>query len=173
MLLENGLGFSTGKVGLLIIWRPLAFSITAPLGAYLTVRTGERLSGVTGALIVMLSMFALAAIGVGTTELFIGFALALSGIGLGLSAPAMTATVAGAVDLDDLGVAGATQQLIVQVGTVAGIQVMQTVQKATEGTRGLIESFGVAYYVGAGACLLAAVCALFVRTNPTELRVRR
>ncbi len=171
LLLQNGLGYSTGEVGLLVIFRPLAFSITAPLAAHVTVRAGARFSGITGALIVGGSMLALAAIGLGSSVWWIGFALALSGIGLGISSPAMTATVASAVDMGDLGVAGATQQLVVQVGTVAGIQVMQTVQKSMEDSKGLIESYGVAYYLGAAMCVVAAVCAIFIRREPLDADV--
>ena len=40
----------------------------------------------------------------------------------------MAATIANAVDERDLGVAGAAQQMMTQVGVVAGIQIMQTVQ---------------------------------------------
>ncbi len=97
-------------------------------------------------------------------------ALALSGMGLGISAPAMTATVANAVDDADLGVAGAMQQLTVQVGAVIGIQVMQTVQQARE-PAGLVASFRLAYLVGAGVCLLAVLAALFIQPTRGQERV--
>jgi hypothetical protein len=48
---------------------------------------------------------------------------------------------------------------------IAGIQIMQTVQVSQEGAHGLIESYGTAYLVGAGVCVLAALCALGVRSR--------
>jgi MFS family permease len=107
-------------------------------------------------------MLVLASLDEGSSAFVIAVALALSGMGLGISAPAMTATVANAVDDADLGVAGAMQQLTVQVGAVIGIQVMQTVQQARE-PDGLVASFQVAYLVGAGVCLLAVLAALFIQ----------
>jgi predicted MFS family arabinose efflux permease len=162
VLLEDGLGIATATVGLLIIARPLAFAVAAPAAGHVTMRVGERVSGVSGAVIVAASMVLLAAIGMGTTYWFIAVALALSGIGLGISSPALGATVANAVRDDELGTAGALQQLMTQVGAVVGVQVMQGVQQATEGS-GLIASYGYAYYVGGAVALLGAVCALAVR----------
>lgn len=165
VLLEDVLGYTTGEVGLLIIARPLAFSLAAPTAGFVTVRTGERWSGAVGAAIVGVSMVGLAAIGPGSSPLFIVGALALSGIGLGVSSPAMSATVANAVDDDDLGAAGALQQLMVQVGAVVGVQVMQSIQSATEDSAGLVASYGNAYLVGAVMCGLAVLAALTIRSG--------
>jgi EmrB/QacA subfamily drug resistance transporter len=165
VLLEDGLGYSTAFVGLLVIARPLAFSIAAPTAGYVTVRIRERVAGMAGAVVVFASMLLLARIDTNATPAFIVLALALSGIGLGVSAPAMTATVANAVPDDELGVAAALQQLMTQVGSVVGIQVMQTVQASTESSSGLIGSYANAYYVGAVAALLAVGAAAFVRPS--------
>jgi hypothetical protein len=107
----------------------------------------------------------LSAVGLRTSDVFIVAALALSGVGLGISAPAMAATIANTVDPGDLGIAGATQQLLTQVGVISGIQIMQTVQVSQAGTHSLIASYGTAYLVGAGVSVLAALCALGVRSH--------
>jgi predicted MFS family arabinose efflux permease len=167
ILLQEGLGYSVGTVGLLIIFRPLAFALTAPSAGRVTVRVGERVAGAAGSLVVLASMLVLATLHLGSPVVVIAVALALSGIGLGISAPAMTATVANAVDDADLGVAGALQQLSVQVGAVVGIQVMQTVQQAGESSD-LIGSFHTAYLVGAVVCLLAVVAAAFIEPTRAE-----
>jgi MFS family permease len=166
VLLEEGLGYTAAAAGLLIIARPLTFSVAAPIAGRFTLRVGERAAGVSGALIVTLSMVMLAALRVNSSVIIILVALALSGMGLGVSAPAMTAAVANAVEDADLGVAGAIQQLAVQVGSVIGIQVMQTVQQATATSDGDIASFSIAYLVGAAVCLLAVASAWFVRSTP-------
>jgi EmrB/QacA subfamily drug resistance transporter len=169
VLLEDGLGYSTAFVGLLVIARPLAFSVAAPTAGYVTVRVRERVAGMTGAAVVVASMLLLARIDTGATPAFIALALALSGIGLGVSSPAMAATVANAVPDEELGVAAALQQLMTQVGSVVGIQVMQTVQASTEGSSGLIGSYANAYYIGAVAALLAVGAAAFVRPSAPAL----
>src|SRR4051812_19493342 len=94
VLLEEGLGYSPAFVGLLIVARPLAFSLSAPVAGYVTVRVRERAAGMFGAAVIVVSMLMLAMIDGGTSSTFIAVALALSGVGLGVSAPAMTATVA-------------------------------------------------------------------------------
>ena len=165
LLLEDGLGYKTSHAGLLVIARPLAFAIAGPLAGYITMRVGERISGVSGALLVAGSMVVLASIAPGTTDLVIITGLALSGVGLGISSPAMAATIANAVDENDFGVAGATQQLLVQVGMLAGIQIMQTIQVSQQKARGLIDSYHVAYLVGGGVALLGALTALAVRPS--------
>jgi EmrB/QacA subfamily drug resistance transporter len=173
VLLEEGLGYSTAFVGLLIISRPLAFSVAAPTAGYITVRVRERVAGVAGSIILVASMILLGMIDVDATPAFIVLALALSGIGLGVSSPAMTATIANAVSDADLGVAAAVQQLSTQVGAVIGIQVMQTVQSSTTSGAGLVGSFANSYHVGAVAAGAAVVAALWVRPTavlPTYAR---
>jgi EmrB/QacA subfamily drug resistance transporter len=171
VLLEQGLGFTTAAVGLIIIARPLAFSITSPTFSYATIRVGERVAGVLGSLVVLASMLALARVQVGSPTGLIVLGLALSGVGLGMSSPALTAVVADAVAEADLGVAAAMQQLVAQVGSVVGVQLMQTVQAGTVTRSGYIGSFANAYYVGAVACALAAGAALLVRPTVRVLEV--
>ena len=163
VLLEKGLGYSTALVGLLIIARPLAFSVSAPAAGYVTVRVRERVAGVAGGLIVAVSMVLLAKIDIDSSYAFIVLALALSGVGLGVSSPAMAATVANAVADEDLGIAAAMQQLTMQVGSVVGIQVMQTVQASAEDSSGLVGSYSSAYYVGAVMALAAAAVAAVIK----------
>ena len=81
VLLEQGLGYSTAFVGLLIIARPLAFSITAPVAGYVTVRVRERVAGMAGAAVIFVSMMLLAMINGDTSPTFIAVALATSGVG--------------------------------------------------------------------------------------------
>ncbi|CAN5779557.1 DHA2 family efflux MFS transporter permease subunit [soil metagenome] len=165
LLLQNVLGYGETRTGLLSISRPLMFAIAGPIAGYLAVRIGERTSAVTGAGAIALSMVGLAAVGPASSDLLIIGALGLSGIGLGACAPAMAASIANAVDEGDLGVAGATQQMMAQVGVVAGIQLMQTVQVSREPMVGLVESYGQAYLLGGAVCVLGLVAALFVRST--------
>ena len=162
LLLHEVLGYSTTKTGLVSIVRPLAFSIVGPIAGYLVIRLGERVIGVFGSLVLALSMVGLAAVTASSSLLWIEVALILSGIGMGACAPAMIASVANAVDNRDLGVAGAASQTMSQVGVVAGMQILLTVQATTEAAHGA-RSYAIAYYVGCGVALAAAVAAGFVR----------
>ena len=57
--------------------------------------------------------------------------------------------MANAVDERDLGVAGAFQQMMTQLGVVLGIQLMQTVTVVREPVVGEVEAYGEAYLLGA------------------------
>jgi hypothetical protein len=96
-------------------------------------------------------------------------ALVLSGIGLGVATPALSAAVGHVADAASLGIVSATQQLMVQVGVVAGIQVMQTLQAgaARSGSQvagpGLAGSFHYAFGIGGIVALLGVACAAATR----------
>ena len=156
LLLQNEFGYTATHAGALQIARPLVFAVAGPIAGYLTLRTGERAAGVFGAVSITLSMVALAAIAPGDSDWVIVGALALSGLGMGTSSPAMAAAIANAVDEDDLGIAGATQQMVNQIGVVIGIQVMQTVQEGRESAVGAVAAYGEAYLVGAAMAASAS-----------------
>lgn len=169
-LLERGLGFSAAFVGWLIVARPLAFSLAAPTASFVTMRVGERASAIAGSSVVVLAMILFSLIDIGSSSWFIAGALAISGIGLGVSSPALTALVANAVDDKDLGVAGALQQLMNQLAAVAGSTVMISVQESLE-PNGVVSSFSIAFVVGACVATLGTVAAFYVRsTDRSALR---
>jgi EmrB/QacA subfamily drug resistance transporter len=170
LLLQEELGYGEAKTGFLSIARPLTFAIAGPIAGYITTRIGERTNAVIGSSFIVLSMIGLAQIGASSTDLLILGSLALSGIGMGTTAPAMTAAIANAVEDEDLGVVGAAQQMMSQVGVVAGIQILQTVQAAREASVGGIGSYHTAYWVGAAAAALGVVAALFVRSTRAPAR---
>ena len=147
-LLETGLGFSTSHIGWLIIARPLVFSLFAPFSGRISSRIGERNAGVVGASAVLISMLILSQINLGSSDLMIAFGLSLSGVGLGISAPALTALLANSVEVHDLGIASAMQQLLNQMGAVLGVAVMIGIHEATISS-GTIKSFSYALLAGA------------------------
>jgi EmrB/QacA subfamily drug resistance transporter len=165
IFLESVFDYPETRVGGLMIARPLAFAIAGPLAGYIAVRVGERTSAVAGASFVVASMVALSTVAPGTSDLVIIGALALSGVGLGCSSPALAASVANAVDERDLGVAGAFQQMMTQLGVVIGIQVMQTVSVVRQPAVGDVAAYSEAYLVGGAVAALGVVCAFFVRSS--------
>lgn len=168
LLLDKVFHYDETRIGLLVIARPLAFSVTAPVAGYLAVRLGERAAAIVGTLGVIASMGVFATINGHSGDLVLIGALALSGVGLGISSPSVAASVGNAVEPEDLGIASAAQQLLTQIGLVAGIQLMQTVQAAREPSVGTVAAFHDAYLLGGAVCGLALVCAFFVRSAERE-----
>ncbi len=162
LLLERVYGFNTETTGLTVIARPLVFSLVAPGAGYLASRVGSRPTALVGGVVLTGSMLAFAGVSPASGVGLVIVALGLSGLALGLSAPAVAASVANSVDNRDLGVASSAQQLMSQLGTVAGIQVLQTVQAGMAGPshgRLLLGSFHDAYLVGAAVAVVATLCA--------------
>jgi MFS family permease len=172
ILMERVYGYSETRAGLISTARPLMFSIVAPIAGYAAVKVGERLSAVAGAVALAVSMVAFTRLGAEPSLIVILVALALSGVGNGLSTPATTSSASNEVAPDELGVMSAAQQLVTQIGIVAGIQVMVTVQASGHGGAGSLASFHRAYAVGAVGAVLAGVCALFMRNTPGHGRRR-
>lgn len=163
--LADAFGYGPTRIGLISISRPLAFAIAGPLGGILAVRAGGKRAGMIGASMVVASMLGLALVDPGMNDVFVMGSLALSGVGLGLMSPAMVATVANAVESSDLGVVGATQQLVVQIGVVAGIQLLQTTQTGLYDKVGLVGSYHWAYLLGAFVAGCSVLSASLIKTS--------
>jgi MFS family permease len=172
ILMERVYGYTETRAGLVSTARPLLFSLSAPIAGYAAVKVGERWSTVVGALALTGSMVVFTQLGASPSLVVIVAALALSGLGNGISTPSTAASAANEVSPDELGVMSAAQQLITQIGIVAGIQVMVTVQAGAHGGVGSLASFHRAYLVGVVAALAAAGFGLFVRDTPRGDRVR-
>ena len=164
-----GYAHNSTAIGFLVLPRPIVFSLIAPVAGYVSVRIGERTSAVIGTSAVVASMAVFAAAGRSLGLLPIEVAFVLSGIGLGVGQPSLSASVANEFDMADLGAASSSQQLMNQLGTVAGIQVMQTVQAAAgrghSGPAGLLPSFHTAYLVGGAVAVLGVVAAAMTRST--------
>ena len=109
-------------------------------------------------------------LGAHPSQAVILLALALSGVGIGMATPTTVSASSNEVAPDELGVMSAAQQLITQIGVVAGIQVMVTVQASGEGGVGTLASFHRAYAVGAVVAVLAGVSGFFMRDTPRKGR---
>lgn len=165
LLLQNEFGRSATEATWLSIPRPLVFAIAGPIAGYLTVRVGERSAGVFGAAAIAASMVALSGVDPSDGDWVVIGAVALSGLGMGASSPAMSASIANAVDDRDLGIAGAAQQTVNQVGVAVGIQAMLAVQTSREDAVGAVAAYGDAYLLGAAVASVGVVLACFVRSS--------
>ena len=169
-MLEIGLGFSPAHIGWLVIARPLSFSITAPLASFFTMRVGERVSGMVGAFGIVASMIILGTLNTGASDFMIAFGLALSGIGFGIAGPALGALVANSVDDDTVGVAGAMQQLLSQMGAVLGSTVMISIHEMTASS-GVVQSYAYALLSGAVAAIIGVVLTVKLRSSDRAVRL--
>ena len=164
LFLEQGLHYSIGAAGFFQIARPFVFAVAAPAAGYLAIRTGERAAAVTGGLVLLLSMLAFSILAPSSSALLIVAALGASGLANGMSSPSVSAMVAAAVDPSRMGSASAAMQVASQMGVVAGIQVMETVQSSRQHIVGLVSSYQEAYLVGAAVTVIAVVSALMIRS---------
>jgi EmrB/QacA subfamily drug resistance transporter len=171
LLMERIFGFTVAATSLAMICRPLSFSVSSPIAGYVAVRVGERRASVMGCAFVVVSMglFAFAAAAESLALVFA--ALILSGLGLGTSQPSLISSAANAVETETLGVANAAQVMVTQIGVVAGIQVLSTIQDGATTTG----PFTLAYVAGGIVAVLGVVSAAFVRSaaRPLPLQVAR
>jgi predicted MFS family arabinose efflux permease len=170
ILMEQIYGYSETQAGLLSTARPLMFSLSAPIAGYAAVKVGERWSVVVGAGALFVSMLVFTQVGANPSVVLIIVALGLSGLGNGVSTPSTASSAANEVAADELGVMSAAQLLITQIGIVAGIQVMVTVQASSHGGAGTLSSFHSAYLVGALVAFAAMICGFFVKDTPRGSR---
>ena len=152
LLMEQVYGYSVSQVGFISVARPLLFAISAPIAGYMTVRTGERTATLigTGSLFVSMLLFATLSPSAGLTIIVV--ALALSGLGMGVSQPATSSTMSNELEESEYGVMSAAQLLATQVGEVAGIQAVLTIQES------IAKSSGSAPCITARPCCTASAC---------------
>lgn len=149
----------TGAVPILSI-RPLLFTVTSPLGGWVTGRFGSRVSAIGGCLSLLGGLTGLA-VGAGRSSLLVvvlgGFLL--QGLGYGLLRPAISTALADAVDERDLGMAGAAERLAGQLGVAFGITIMASAYG------GDVDRFAFAFALGAVFAAAAAVVSLGLRRH--------
>ena len=172
LFLEQGLHYSVGAAGFFQIARPLVFAVAAPVAGYTAARTGERLAAAAGGFVMLASMLVFTILEPGSSAVLIVVALGASGLANGIASPSVSAMVAGAVEPDRMGSASAAVQVASQIGVVAGIQVMETVQVVRQHSAGIVASFHSAYLAGAAATILAVVAAALIRPAGRPSRQR-
>ena len=123
---------SATHISTLLIPRPLTFAIAGAAAGWFMRRLGMRNIAAIGSMLVVVSLMMIAA------------------------------SVANSVDDRDLGVAGAAQQMSVQVATSLGMNLLDTVQAGLVATSGLAASYASSYHLGALLTLGGVVAAWFV-----------
>ncbi len=180
LLLEQGYGMGVGKVGIISIARPFVFAIASPISGYVAIKIGERTTAVAGCAFLAASLFVFWSCGVETGLVVVVVALVLNGIGMGSAGPATASTMANEVEEHEYGVMSAAQLLAMQVGEVAGIQILVAIQAARVKALGhhptkaeLLSTFHLPFLVGGVVGLVAVVASVFMRSLPREQRGRK
>jgi MFS family permease len=155
---EQFFGLNLSAASLATIPRPIAFALIAPAAGWMAV---------LGMVCIASSMLLLARTEPGESLTALRIAIAINGLGMGMSAPSMSATVANAIPESLLGTIGAVQQLMTQMGSVLGAQVMVAV--ATSGGEGNADGYRVAFVGAFCVALLALVAAASCRPNQRTL----
>jgi EmrB/QacA subfamily drug resistance transporter len=152
------LHYTLSATALVMVLRPLTFSLSSPLGARLAMRVGERTNSVVGTAMMTAAMvsFAFSALQASLAWMVIG--LVLQGVGNGVARPSLTAVLTNAVDEKDVGIASASNRMLHQIGASFGIAVLTAVYGGSR----LPAAFARAHLVGAVFGALAVVAAAFV-----------
>ncbi len=182
LLMEQGYGYSIPHVGALAIARPITFSLCSPLAGYVAVRIGERVSAIAGATFLTGSLVLFALLHPSSSAWVIAIALALSGLGMGVAMPSSSSVMANEVKTTEFGVMSAAQMLAMQVGEVAGIQVLETIHQALVHRHhlsharpgpALLATFQLPFEIGAAVGAIGLGSAFFIRSIPRERPSRR
>jgi MFS family permease len=175
LLMEQGYGYSIPRVGALALVRPLTLALSSPIAGYVAIRVGERRSAVAGTIFLVGSLSLFAMLQPSTATWFVALALALAGMGLGVTMPSTSSVMANEVKVTEFGVMSAAQLLAVQVGEVVGIQVLGTVQQALVRRRhllhahpgaSLLATYRPSFIIGASVAALGVLTATFIRSVP-------
>jgi MFS family permease len=177
LLMEQGYGYSIPRVGAVAIARPITFALCSPIAGYVAIRIGERISVLAGALSLTLSLALFSLLQPSTSVWIVVVALALSGFGMGVNGPASGAIMANEVDSTEFGVMSAASMLAMQVGEVAGIQILETVQQSLVRSRHLenahagaelLGTFRLPFFIGACVGAVGVLMSFFVSSVPRE-----
>jgi MFS family permease len=159
-------GSSVTVASLVMLLRTGALTAASLLGGYLTGRVGARSTASTGTVVMTLGL-ALIALGTDHGSLFwFGGGLVLQGLGNGIAVPPLNSAVAGAVPMEDVGIASAANRLLSQVGNAFGITILTLAYGSDQmGHGGATKAFAV----GGALSVLAVLTTLAMeKRSPTR-----
>jgi len=147
LLLEGVFGYSTTVIAFIMLPRPFAFGAASSAAGHLETRLGTRNLVVLGGTILGAALMAVAFSASAVLVAGVVLGIACSGIGQGLTRPALVGSVGHSVDERDMGVAGGLLQMSSQIGVAAGM----TILTAMVGESDAPETFFLVFAVAAAA----------------------
>lgn len=170
LLLSELKGYKATQISLLTIGRPIMWGLAGPASAWLVHRFRNRQVVMAGVLLNIAGCLMLTRIGTNTSKAEIVALLAFAGVGVGIIVAPLMAMLTTSVGERDLGVASATSQMMLQIGSAGGVQLMQTVQVSRLRQDGIAGSYHVAFVVAAAVSSLAILAAMNIRPRVTTLQ---
>ncbi len=158
------LGYTLAQTALIMVLRPLTFSLSSPIGARLAMRVGERANAIVGTVMMTLAMVSFAFSALQASLAFMIAGLVLQGVGNGVARPSLTASLTNAVDESDVGVAAASNRMLHQIGASFGIAVLTAIYGGSR----LGPDFARAHLAGAVFGALSVAAAAFVISERRE-----
>jgi len=119
--LQNILGFSPSKVGMLIFPVAISVMVMAPLGGRFSDRVGVRIPATIGLVIISLVIFSFTLLKQGVSDYHIFWRQVVIGIGIGLFNPANNSAVIGSLPREKAGLASSFLALARNLGLVIGV----------------------------------------------------
>lgn len=163
LMLTQLYGFNATRISFLTIGRPFLWGLAGPLSAWLVVRAGNRRVVLAGVFLNIAACLALTRIGLGTSQIEIVLLLGFAGVGVGIIVAPLMAMLTMSVGRQDLGVASATSQMMVQIGSAGGVQLMQAIQVSRLAADGVAGSYHAAFVAGAVVSGVAIISAATIR----------
>nr|WP_296767418.1 DHA2 family efflux MFS transporter permease subunit [Rhodococcus sp. (in: high G+C Gram-positive bacteria)] len=174
--LQIVMGYTPFQAGLRTLPWTAAPMVVAPLAGILAPRLGLRALLVSGLVLQSGSLVWMAIIlGPGTDYVSMVPALAMAGVGMGLTfAPSATAVLADMAEVDHA-TASSTNSTIREIGVALGIAVLTAVFLGAGGSltpTGYTDALAPALLVGAGAVAVGIVAAAFMPGRPKPGRIK-
>jgi MFS family permease len=119
--LQDILGFSPSKVGMLVFPVSLTVMVMAPAGGRISDRAGIRIPATSGLLLISLAIFSFTFLKGGTGNFPILLRQVLMGIGIGFFSPANNSAIIGSLPKERVGLASSFLALARNLGLVLGV----------------------------------------------------
>jgi EmrB/QacA subfamily drug resistance transporter len=163
ILLSRRGGWSSAKIGAVLVMLSGAMVVCSPLGGRLADRVGRRWPTVVGLALLTLGLLPLALAGGGIAIPMLLGSLGVAGVGLGLSSAGMQTAAVESVGPTETGVASGVFSTSRYFGSITGSSILAGLL-GTAGGGG----FRAVFIMVVAAALLSALVALALRDRPAE-----
>ena len=153
LLLEGVFGYSTTVIAFIMLPRPFAFGAASAAAGHLQNRFGIRNLVLIGGTILGFALLAVAISASAVLVVGVILGIAFSGVGQGLTRPALVGSVGNTVEEGDLGVAGGLLQMSSQIGVATGMTVLTAIAGESESA----DTFFMVFLMGAAAAFAGAL----------------
>lgn len=119
--LQNILGFSPSKIGMLVFPVALTVMVTAPLGGRISDRFGVRIPATIGLILTSLTVFSFILLKPGVRDIEILWRQIVLGVGISFFNPANNSAIIGSLPREKVGLASSFMALSRNLGMVIGV----------------------------------------------------